>query len=100
MSESTFIAETAGGKPKGTHATARTQAGRVANPIGFTSTQMLNVLGVKPAGNNYQDVYEWLQRMTLTGISSKGVVYLARRKAWATDTFHVFERVVAFGMEM
>jgi hypothetical protein len=78
----------------------RVKDGHVSNPIRFTSTQMLNVLGVKPAGNNYQEVYEWLQRMTLTGISSKGVVYLARRKAWATDTFHVFDRVVAFGMEM
>lgn len=78
----------------------RVKEGHITNPIGFTSTQMLNVLGIKNAGNNYQDVYEWLQRMTLTGISSKGVVYLARRKAWATDTFHVFDRVVAFGMEM
>jgi hypothetical protein len=78
----------------------RVREGQVSNPIGFTSTQMLNVLGVKNAGNNYQDVYEWLQRMTLTGISSKGVIYLAKRKAWATDTFHVFDRVVAFGMEM
>lgn len=78
----------------------RVREGQVSNPIGFSSTQMLNVLGVKTAGNNYQEVYEWLQRMTLTGISSKGVIYLARRKAWATDTFHVFDRVVAFGMEM
>jgi Replication initiator protein A len=78
----------------------RTREGQVSNPIGFTSTQILNILGVKTAGNNYQEVYEWLQRMTLTGISSKGVIYLARRKAWATDTFHVFDRVVAFGMEM
>src|SRR6476646_7122036 len=78
----------------------RVREGQVSNPIGFSSTQMLNVLGVKTAGNNYQEVFEWLQRMTLTGISSKGVIYLARRKAWATDTFHVFDRVVAFGMEM
>ena len=78
----------------------RTREGHVTNPIGFTSTQILNILGVKTAGNNYQEVYEWLQRMTLTGINSKGMIYLARRKAWASDTFHVFDRVVAFGMEM
>lgn len=78
----------------------RLKQGFIQNPIGFTSTQMLNVLGVKNAGNNYQEVYEWLQRMTLTGISSNGVVYLATRKAWATDTFHVFDRVVALGMQM
>lgn len=78
----------------------RLQQGQVSNPIGFTSTQLLNVLGIKNAGNNYQDVFEWLQRMTLTGISSKGVVYFSRRRAWATDTFHVFDRVAAFGMQM
>ena len=61
---------------------------------------MLTVLGIKDAGNNYQDIHDWLQRMTLTGISSKGVVYLAKRKAWASDTFHVFDRVVALGMQM
>jgi Replication initiator protein A len=78
----------------------RTREGQITNPIGFTSTQILNILGVKNAGNNYQEVNEWLQRMTLTGISSKGVIYLAGRKAWASDTFHVFDRVVAFGMQM
>jgi hypothetical protein len=61
---------------------------------------MLTVLGIKDAGNNYQDVHDWLQRMTLTGISSKGVVYFAKRKAWASDTFHVFDRVVALGMQL
>jgi len=38
--------------------------------------------------------------MTLTGISSEGVVYLAGRKAWASDTFHVFERFVSVGTQM
>jgi hypothetical protein len=78
----------------------RQQEGRVVNPIGFTSTELLKILGVKDAGNNYQDVFDWLQRMTLTGISSKGVVYFAKRKSWATDTFHVFDRVASFGMQM
>jgi hypothetical protein len=36
----------------------------------------------------------------LTGINSKGVVYLAKRQTWVTDTFHVFDRVVTFGSEM
>ena len=63
----------------------------------FTSTQLLTVLGIKDAGNNYQDIHEWLQRMTLTGINSKGIVYMARRKTWVSDTFHVFDRVVTMG---
>ncbi len=78
----------------------RQREGQVSNPVGFTSSRMLTVLGIKDAGNNYQDVHDWLQRMTLTGISSKGVVYLAKRKAWAADTFHVFDRVVALGMQL
>jgi hypothetical protein len=78
----------------------RQRDGKVNNPIGFTSTELLRVLGIKDAGNNYADVVEWLNRMTLTGISSKGVVYFARKKSWATDTFHVFDRVITLGMRM
>jgi len=78
----------------------RLRDGQVSNPVGFTSTQMLSVLGIKDAGNNYQDIHDWLQRMTLTGINSKGVVYFSRRKAWVSDTFHVFDRVIALGAQM
>jgi len=35
--------------------------------------------------------------MTLTGINSKGIVYMARRRTWVSDTFHVFDRVVTMG---
>ncbi len=75
----------------------RNRVGEISNPVGFTSTQLLTVLGIKDAGNNYQDIHEWLQRMTLTGINSKGIVYMARRKTWVSDTFHVFDRVVTMG---
>ena len=75
----------------------RNRVGEISNPVGFTSTQLLTVLGIKDAGNNYQDIHEWLQRMTLTGINSKGTVYMARRKTWVSDTFHVFDRVVTMG---
>jgi hypothetical protein len=78
----------------------RNRVGEISNPVGFTSTQMLTVLGIKDAGNNYQDIHEWLQRMTLTGINSKGVVYMARRKTWVSDTFHVFDRVVTMGSSL
>jgi Replication initiator protein A len=78
----------------------RQKQGRVENPVGFTSKEMLDILGIQDAGNNYIEVHEWLQRMTLTGIHSKGVVYLAKRRLWASDTFHVFDRVVAYGMDL
>src|ERR1039457_4926638 len=54
----------------------RNRVGEITNPVGFTSTHLLTVLGIKDAGNNYQDIHDWLQRMTLTGINSKGMVYI------------------------
>jgi hypothetical protein len=79
----------------------RQREGHIMNPVGFTSAEMLRILGLKvQAGKNYEDVAEWAKRMTLTGISSENVVYLAGKKIWASDTFHVFERFVSFGKEM
>lgn len=78
----------------------RDRWGRVQNPVGFTSTEMLQILGMRDSGTNYQDIQEWLKRMTLTGISSKGVVYLSKRRTWVSDTFHVFDRVVEFGADL
>ena len=75
--------------------------GEVRNPVGFSSADILRILGLDTdAGKNYEDIIQWGKRMTLTGISSEGVVYLAGRKAWASDTFHVFERFVSVGTQM
>ena len=77
------------------------QKGEVTNHIGFTTAELLRILGLKlNAGKNYDDVVEWGKRMTLTGICSEGTVYFAGRKIWATDTFHVFERFVSGGNQM
>ena len=79
----------------------RQRMGEVRNPVGFTSAELLRILGKRvTAGKNYEDIEEWLKRMTLTGIHSEGIVYFAGRKVWASDTFHVFERSVSFGAEM
>jgi len=79
----------------------RKRQGEVKNPIGFTSAELLRILGKRvTAGKNYEDISEWLKRMTLTGISSEGTVYFAGKRMWATDTFHVFERSVSLGTEM
>lgn len=78
----------------------RKQSGTVENPIAFTSKELLEILEMQDAGKNYQEIYEWLQRMTLTGIHSRGVVYMAGRKFWASDTFHVFDRAVGYGMDL
>jgi len=79
----------------------RRKKGEVTNPIGFTTAELLRILGLKlNAGKNYDDVVEWGKRMTLTGICSEGTIYFAGRKVWATDTFHVFERFVSGGNQM
>lgn len=78
----------------------RARRGRVENPVSFTSKEMLAILGLQDAGNNYQEIYDWMDRMTATTIHSNGVIYLADRKMWASNTFHVFEQVVRFGSAM
>jgi hypothetical protein len=78
----------------------RHQEGRVSNPIAFTSSDLLKILSYGDSGKNYEDVYDWVMRMVSTTVSSQGVVYLAGRKKWASDIFHVFEKAVLFGMEM
>jgi Replication initiator protein A len=76
------------------------RTGLVANPIGFTSYQLLKILGVNASGKNYEEVGQWLERMTLTGIRSENMVYFAGRKVWAKDIFHVFDRAVQVGQEL
>ncbi|MEW5979345.1 MAG: hypothetical protein AB1898_26420 [Acidobacteriota bacterium] len=79
----------------------RRARGKVTNPVGFLSSELLRILNLNTkAGKHYDDIVEWGKRMTLTGISSEGVVYLAGRKTWASDTFHVFERFVSVGTEL
>ena len=74
--------------------------GPVENPVRFSSTDLLKILGLRDSGTNYQDLQAWLQRMTVTGIVSRGMVYHAGRRKWLTDTFHVFDRVVTTGSEL
>jgi hypothetical protein len=53
------------------------QGGVVTNPVRFTSSDLLAILGVGQAGKNYSEVYEWLERLAATTIRSQGVVFLA-----------------------
>jgi|SRR5579863_51076 len=76
----------------------RRQLGVLPDPVGFTSAELLRTLGLKKNGKNYEDVNEWIKRMTATTISA--TVYSAGRKAWVEDTFHVFDRAVFKGMEL
>jgi len=76
------------------------KTGQVSNPIGFTTYQLLKILGINASGKNYEEISQWLERMTLTGIRSENMVYFAGRKVFAKDVFHVFERVVQVGQQM
>lgn len=76
------------------------QEGRVTNPIGFSSSELLQLLNQGDAGKNYQDVSEWLDLMTATTIISEGAVYLAGKKVHAKDRFHIFNRAVSVGKEI
>lgn len=78
----------------------RQETGEVTNPISFTTAELLKLLEQADAGKNYQDISEWLDLMSNTGIISEGVVYLAGKKVWAKDRFRVFDRAVSFGREL
>ncbi len=75
----------------------RKRDGLVKNPVRFSSATLIDILGMTHGGKNYREIWEWLRRMTLTGIESEGVVYFAGRKKYARDLFHVFQRSVAVG---
>ena len=74
--------------------------GTVTNPIGFTTYQLLRLLGLKPTGKRYAEVDQWLDRMAGTLIKSEGAVYFAKRKRYMRDRFHVFEKVYTVGEEL
>ena len=78
----------------------RSRQGCISNPVPFTSAQMLRILGRKKSGHGYKEIADWMERMTLTGIRSEGVVWLAGRKQYARDTFTVFSRAVTVGQEL
>lgn len=74
--------------------------GVVNNPVAFTSSELLALLGQTDAGNNYRDVSAWLDVMSSTNIRSNGVVYFKGRRRWMRDRFRVFDRAVSFGKEL
>jgi hypothetical protein len=83
--------------------------GKVPKHITFASAELIEAMGISRknienskayAGRFHKEIREWLMRMISTTINSEGAVWLAGKKVWATDTFHVFERVVGYGQEL
>jgi hypothetical protein len=74
--------------------------GSLANPIQFTGADMIKLLRLRKGGFHYDEINDWCKRMVATTIMSESSIFLADRRQYATDTFHVFDRVVLVGEEL
>jgi hypothetical protein len=74
--------------------------GHVANPIRFTGSDMIKLLRLRKGGFHYDEINDWCKRMVATTIMSESSIFLADRRQYATDTFHVFDRVILVGEEL
>jgi hypothetical protein len=74
--------------------------GRVVNPIRFTGADMIRLLRLRKGGFHYDEINDWCKRMVATTIMSEASVFLADRRQFASDTFHVFDRVVLIGEDL
>src|SRR5215831_6561801 len=75
----------------------KARVGKIQNPVGFTTYELLKRLGLTDAGYHYEEVTQFLERMVSTTIKSEYAVYFHGTKKWAKDIFHVFSRVVLTG---
>jgi hypothetical protein len=74
--------------------------GQVSNPIRFSGADMIKLLRLRKGGFHYDEINDWCKRMVATTIMSEASIFLADRRQYATDTFHVFDRVVLIGEEL
>jgi hypothetical protein len=74
--------------------------GQLTNPIRFSGADMIKLLRLRKGGFHYDEINDWCKRMVATTIMSQASIFLADRRQYATDTFHVFDRVVLFGEEL
>ncbi len=74
--------------------------GQVTNPVRFSGSDMIKLLRLRKGGFHYDEINDWCKRMVATTIMSEASIFLADRRQYATDTFHVFDRVVLVGEEL
>ena len=79
---------------------AKSRLGVVQNPVAFTTYDLLKHLGYNTGGKNYEEVNQFLERMTATTIKSENAIFFNKTKRYQRDIFHVFDRVVLVGQEM
>ena len=78
----------------------KAKLGKIENPVGFTTYELLKRLGLTDAGYHYEEVNQFLERLVSTTIKSEYAVYFHGTKKWAKDIFHVFSRVILAGQEL
>ncbi len=74
--------------------------GQLTNPIRFSGAEMIKLLKLRKGGFHYEEINDWCKRMVATTIMSEASIFMADRRQYATDTFHVFDRVVLVGEEL
>jgi len=74
--------------------------GELTNPVRFSGADMIKLLRLRKGGFHYDEINDWCKRMVATTIMSEACVFLADRRQYATDIFHVFDRVVLIGEEL
>jgi len=74
--------------------------GELTNPIRFSGADMIKLLRLRKGGFHYDEINDWCKRLVATTIMSEACIFLADRRQYATDTFHVFDRVVLSGEEL
>jgi len=74
--------------------------GQLTNPIRFSGADMIKLLRLRKGGFHYDEINDWCKRMVATTIMSEASIFMADRRQYATDTFHVFDRVVLVGEEL
>jgi hypothetical protein len=78
----------------------RAAEGHLNNPVRFNGADMIKLLRLRKGGFHYDEINDWCRRMVATTIMSEASIFLADRKQFATDTFHVFDRVVLVGEQL
>jgi hypothetical protein len=76
------------------------RVGVVKNPITFTSSDLVRILGLSWSGDIGHEIRTWLERLVATTIKSEGSIYLPQRKRYMSDTYHAFDRVIISGDEL
>lgn len=78
----------------------REAQGQLTNPVCFSGADMIKLLRLRKGGFHYDEINDWCKRMVATTIMSESSIFLADRKQYATDIFHVFDRVILVGEEL